>query len=519
MEPGKTMHGLTATPAGAPDRRLAGVAHQEGSMPATARARILGEALTFDDVLLVPRFSEVHPRDTSVVTRLTDRVTLNIPLISAAMDTVTESRMAIAIAREGGLGIIHKNMTIDRQVMEVDRVKRSESGMIMNPITLKSGSSLRDAHQLMSQFSISGVPIVDEGDRLVGIITNRDLQFETDLDQPIQEVMTRDSLITVPVGTSLDEAERILHRHRIEKLPVVDQDGKLRGLITVKDIFKRRAFPNACKDEHGRLRVGAAVGTSRSDVSRAEQLLAAGCDVLVIDTAHGHSAGVLGALANLRERFPDADIVAGNVGTGDGARALAERGASAVKVGIGPGSICTTRVVTGVGVPQLTAVMEAVEGVEGRVGVIADGGIRYSGDIVKAIAAGASAVMMGSLLAGTEESPGESFLLEGRRYKTVRGMGSLSAMEDGSADRYFQEGEGRKFVPEGIEGRVPYKGPASDVVFQLVGGLRSGMGYCGVADIQALQRDAAFVKITGGGLRESHPHDVAITREAPNYHL
>ena len=489
-------------------------------MTESGRARIQGEALTFDDVLLVPRYSEVHPRDTSVKTRLTERIELHIPLISAAMDTVTESRMAIAMAREGGIGIIHKNMPIDRQAAEVDRVKRSESGMIMNPITLSADASLRDAHQLMAQFSISGVPIVDEHDRLVGIITNRDLQFETELDQPIQTVMTREGLVTAPVGTSLAEAERILHRHRIEKLPVVDDDGTLRGLITVKDIFKRRAFPNACKDEHGRLRVGAAVGTSRRDLDRAEQLLAAGCDLLVIDTAHGHSEGVLKALATIRERFPDAEIMAGNVGSAEGARALAERGANAVKVGIGPGSICTTRVVTGVGVPQLTAIMDSVGGAGEGVAVVADGGIRYSGDIVKAIAAGAHAVMMGSLLAGTEESPGESFLLEGRRFKTVRGMGSLSAMEEGSADRYFQDqNEGRKFVPEGIEGRVPYKGPSGDVIYQLVGGLRSGMGYCGCADIGALRTEARFVTITGGGLRESHPHDVAITREAPNYHL
>jgi IMP dehydrogenase len=504
---------------GTADRRIAGVAHQGGRMTGSSRARIVGEGLTFDDVLLVPAYSAVHPRDTRVSTRLTERIELEIPLISAAMDTVTESRMAIAIAREGGIGIIHKNMAVDRQASEVDRVKRSESGMIMNPITLESGASLRDAHNLMSKFSISGVPIVDEDDRLVGIITNRDLQFETDLDQPIQHVMTQESLVTAPVGTSLEEAQRILHRHRIEKLPVVDQDGRLRGLITVKDIFKRRAFPNACKDEHGRLRVGAAVGTSRADIDRAEQLLAAGCDLLVIDTAHGHSEGVLSALATLRQRFPDADIMAGNVGTADGARALTERGASVVKVGIGPGSICTTRVVTGVGVPQLTAIMDAVDGADGRVSVVADGGIRYSGDIVKAIAAGAHAVMMGSLLAGTEESPGENFLLEGRRYKTVRGMGSLSAMEEGSADRYFQEGDGRKFVPEGIEGRVPYKGSAGEVVYQLVGGLRSGMGYCGTPDITTLRTEASFLKITGGGLRESHPHNVAITREAPNYHL
>ncbi len=436
------------------------------------------------------------------------------------MDTVTESRMAIAMAREGGIGIIHKNMPIDRQAAEVDRVKRSESGMILNPITLTPEARLRDATQLMSQFSISGVPIVDDDNRLLGIITNRDLQFETELDQPISDVMTREGLVTAPVGTSLEEAERILHRHRIEKLPVVDDRGTLRGLITVKDIFKRRNFPNACKDEHGRLRVGAAVGTSTSDMDRAGALLEAGVDLLVIDTAHGHSQGVLDALARTREKYPDAQIMAGNVATAEAAAALVERGADAVKVGVGPGSICTTRVVTGVGVPQLTAVMDSVAGADDAVPVVADGGIRYSGDIVKAISAGAHAVMMGSLLAGTEESPGESFLLEGRRYKTVRGMGSLSAMEEGSADRYFQEErEARKFVPEGIEARVPYKGPMADVIYQLVGGLRSGMGYCGVGDIQALRTESRFVTITGGGLRESHPHDVKITREAPNYHL
>ena len=483
--------------------------------------RFVGEGLTFDDVLLVPEYSEVHPRDTVVETWLTRKIRLSIPLISAAMDTVTESRMAIAMAREGGIGIIHKNMSIDRQVAEVDRVKRSESGMILNPITLTPDRPLRAALQLMERFSISGVPIVDEAGKLVGIITNRDLQFETELDRPIGEVMTREGLIVAPVGTSMEEAERILHEHRIEKLPVVDEQGKLRGLITVKDIFKRRKYPNACKDELGRLRVGAAIGATPEDLDRARELLAAGCDVLVIDTAHGHSAGVLRALEAVRERFPDAQIIAGNVATAEGARALVERGADAVKVGIGPGSICTTRVVTGVGVPQLTAVMEAVRGVEERVPVIADGGIRYSGDIVKAIAAGASAAMMGSLLAGTEESPGESFLLEGRRYKLVRGMGSLSAMEEGSADRYFQEEarSTRKFVPEGIEGRVPYKGPVSDVIFQLVGGLRSGMGYCGCRDIQSLRTKTRFVRITSGGLRESHPHNVTITREAPNYHL
>jgi IMP dehydrogenase len=489
-------------------------------MTDAGKERILGEALTFDDVLLQPRHSRVHPKDTDVATQLTRTIELRIPLISAAMDTVTESRMAIAMAREGGIGVIHKNMPIDRQAAEVDRVKRSESGMIMNPITLSPDAKLGDANQLMAQFSISGVPIVDADNRLVGIITNRDLQFETDLDKPVTDLMTGDGLVTAPVGTSLEEAERILHRHRIEKLPVVDDDGTLRGLITVKDIFKRRNFPNACKDEHGRLRVAAAMGTSRSDVDRAEALIEAGVDLLVIDTAHGHSQGVLDALEKVRTRFPEAQIMAGNVASAEGARALVERGADAVKVGVGPGSICTTRVVTGVGVPQLTAVMESVAGVDDAVPVVADGGIRYSGDIVKALSAGASAVMMGSLLAGTEESPGESFLLEGRRYKTVRGMGSLSAMEEGSADRYFQEErEARKFVPEGIEARVPYKGPMSDVIYQLVGGLRSGMGYCGVPDIPALRTETEFVQITGGGLRESHPHDVKITREAPNYHL
>ncbi len=489
-------------------------------MTDAGRERILGEALTFDDVLLQPRHSTVHPKDTSVATQLTTGIELRIPLISAAMDTVTESRMAIAMAREGGIGVVHKNMPIDRQAAEVDRVKRSESGMILNPITLSPDAKLGDANQLMAQFSISGVPIIDEDNRLVGIITNRDLQFETEMDKPVTDLMTREGLVTAPVGTSLAEAERILHEHRIEKLPVVDDDGVLRGLITVKDIFKRRNFPNACKDEHGRLRVAAAIGTSRADMDRTAALVEAGVDLLVIDTAHGHSQGVLDALERTRAAYPDAQIMAGNVASAEAARALVERGADAVKVGVGPGSICTTRVVTGVGVPQLTAIMESVAGVDGSVPVVADGGIRYSGDIVKALSAGASAVMMGSLLAGTEESPGESFLLEGRRYKTVRGMGSLSAMEEGSADRYFQEErEARKFVPEGIEARVPYKGPMSDVIYQLVGGLRSGMGYCGVADIPALRTETRFVKITGGGLRESHPHDVKITREAPNYHL
>jgi IMP dehydrogenase len=436
------------------------------------------------------------------------------------MDTVTESRMAIQMAREGGMGIIHKNMAPDRQADEVDRVKRSESGMILNPITLGADATLRDAHALMARFSISGVPIIEKDGTLVGIVTNRDLQFETNLDQPIKVVMTSQNLVTVPVGTTLEEAERVLHTHRIEKLPVVDGEGMLRGLITVKDIFKRRQYPNACKDEHGRLRVGAAIGASTTDLDRAQALLDAGADVLVVDTAHGHSEGVLQAVARTKERFPDAQLIAGNVGTAAAAKALVERGVDAVKVGVGPGSICTTRVVTGVGLPQLTAIMDAVDGVDGSVPIIADGGIRYSGDIVKALAAGAHSVMMGSMFAGTDESPGESFLLEGRRYKTVRGMGSLSAMEEGSADRYFQEGqEKRKLVPEGIEARVPYKGPVSDTLYQLVGGLRSGMGYVGAGSLDELRARGSFIRVTMGGLRESHPHDVTITREAPNYHL
>ncbi|HSJ08649.1 MAG TPA: IMP dehydrogenase [Longimicrobiales bacterium] len=509
---------MSATEHRAADGRIRSPDGRAG-VPDHMADRFLGEGLTFDDVLLVPAYSDVHPRDTDVGTQLTRRIRLTMPLVSAAMDTVTESRMAMQMAREGGLGIIHKNMTIERQAAEVDRVKRSESGMIMNPITLRSSGTLRDALKLMQQFSISGVPIVDDDGLLCGIITNRDLQFEHELDKPISVVMTKDRLVTAPVGTSLDEAERILHRERIEKLPVVDDAGRLHGLITVKDIFKRRQFPNAAKDGHGRLLVGAAIGTGPREMERAQALVDAGVDVLVIDTAHGHSAGVLDALERTRQQFPDTELIAGNVATATAARALMDRGADAVKVGIGPGSICTTRVVTGVGVPQLTAIMEAVRGVEDQIPVIADGGIRFSGDIVKALAAGAASVMMGSLLGGTEESPGESFLLEGRRFKTVRGMGSLSAMEQGSADRYFQEDSQRKFVPEGIEARVPYKGPVSDVLYQLVGGLRSGMGYCGVADLAALRRDVRFTRITSGGLRESHPHDVQITREAPNYHL
>jgi IMP dehydrogenase len=474
--------------------------------------------LTFDDVLLVPRHSTVHPRDVSTKSRLTRTIPLNIPLVSAAMDTVTEADMAIAMARAGGIGVLHKNMSIDRQAAEVDRVKRSESGMILNPITLGPERPLREAYGLMRRFKISGVPIVDGEGRLIGIITNRDLQFERNLDQPIRQAMTRENLVTAPVGTNLDEAERILAKHRIEKLPVVDDKGVLKGLITVKDIFKRREHPDANKDHHGRLRVAAAVGGTSDAVTRARSLVGAGVDVLVVDSAHGHSEGVLRTLDVLRETFPDVQLIAGNVATEAGARELIRRGADAIKVGIGPGSICTTRVVTGVGVPQVTALIEAVRGADG-VPVIADGGIKYSGDVVKAIAAGASSVMMGSMLAGTEESPGEAVLAEGRRFKMIRGMGSLSAMQDGSADRYFQEGEmmPTKMVPEGIEGRVPYKGPVADVLYQMVGGLRSGMGYCGVADVPALQCEVEMIRVTAAGLRESHPHDVTITREAPNY--
>jgi IMP dehydrogenase len=436
------------------------------------------------------------------------------------MDTVTESEMAIAMARAGGIGVLHKNMSIDRQAAEVDRVKRSESGMILNPITLAPNALLREAVALMKRFKISGVPIVDGDGKLVGIITNRDLQFERNLQRPIRDVMTAEGLVTAPIGTTLDEAEKILGENRIEKLPVVDASGGLKGLITVKDIHKRREFPDANKDHHGRLRVAAAIGAGGDFLDRAKALVGAGVDVLVIDTAHGHSEGVLGAVELVRQAFPDVELIAGNVATREGAESLAERGVDAVKVGVGPGSICTTRVVTGVGVPQLTAILEAVEG-SGDIPLIADGGIKYSGDIVKALAAGASSVMMGSMLAGTEESPGESFLLEGRRFKMIRGMGSLSAMQDGSADRYFQEGEMsvKKLVPEGIEGRVPYKGPVADVLFQMVGGLRSGMGYLGCSSIAELQHDSQFIRITTAGLRESHPHDVTVTREAPNYSL
>jgi IMP dehydrogenase len=493
---------------------------RSGEQPVNGASRVRSDvALTFDDVLLQPRHSVTHPKDVSTRSWFTRRIELNIPFISAAMDTVTESDMAIAMARAGGIGVLHKNMSIDRQAMQVDIVKRSESGVISNPYTLPDTATLREATNLMNRFRVSGIPIVDPDGRLVGILTNRDLQFERSLDRPVAEAMTK-NLVTAPQGTTLDEAERILAKHRVEKLPVVDGEHRLKGLITVKDIHKRRQFPGANKDEIGRLRVAAAIGAGGDFLTRAKALIDAGVDALVVDTAHGHADAVLGATAQVRDAFPDVQLIAGNVATREGARALVERGVDAVKVGVGPGSICTTRVVTGVGVPQLTAVFDAIEGA-GDVPVIADGGIKYSGDAVKALAAGASSVMMGSMLAGTEESPGEAFLLEGRRFKMVRGMGSLSAMQDGSADRYFQEGElsPKKLVPEGIEGRVPYKGPVGDVLFQMVGGLRSGMGYVGCATVDELRTNTEFVRITAAGLRESHPHDVQITREAPNYSL
>ena len=453
-------------------------------------------------------------------TRFARGVHLNIPLVSAAMDTVTGARMAIAMAREGGLGVIHKNLPIDEQAARVDRVKRSESGMIQNPYTLGPDRPIRDARRLMETRGVSGVPVVDGSGRVLGMITNRDLLFETDGSRPIAEVMTAEELVTAPAGTTLEDAEAIMGRHKIEKLPIVDGEGRLQGLVTVKDILKRRRFPRASKDERGRLVAAAAIGIGRETPERARALVDAGVDVLVVDTAHGHSESVLETVERVRASFPDAKIVAGNVATAEGARALVERGVDAVKVGIGPGSICTTRIIAGIGVPQLTAIMDCASVCrEADVPVIADGGIRYTGDIVKAIAAGADCVMMGSLFAGTEESPGETMLLEGRTFKVYRGMGSVGAMAEGSGDRYFQEQpvEGRKYVPEGIEGRVPYKGPVGETVFQMIGGLRQGMGYCGVADLAALRDDTEFIRVTVAGLIESHPHDVTITKEAPNY--
>ncbi|MBE7560514.1 IMP dehydrogenase [bacterium] len=481
--------------------------------------------LTFDDVLLVPQKSAVLPAEVDTSTILTRDIRLSIPICSAAMDTVTESDMAIALAREGGIGILHKNMSPEQQAREVDRVKRSESGMITDPITLGPDHTIAEAQALMRRYSISGVPIT-EGSRLVGILTNRDLRFEEDGNQRIRDLMTRDNLVTAPVGTTLEEAERILHKHRIEKLPVVDKDGNLKGLITVKDIEKRRRFPNACKDGMGRLRVGAALGIGPDRRERAKRLIEAGVDVLVLDSSHGHSAGVLAALEATKSEFSRVPVIAGNVATAEGTADLIAAGADAVKVGIGPGSICTTRVVTGAGVPQITAIYDcAREADKHGIPLVADGGIRFSGEITKAIAAGAHCVMLGGLLAGLEESPGEIVIFEGRQFKVYRGMGSIGAMEQGSADRYFQDGmdasrvRSSKFVPEGIEGRVPYKGSLSGTVYQLVGGLRSGMGLCGAPNIEHLRTRARFMRITLAGLRESHAHDVIITREAPNYRL
>lgn len=479
------------------------------------------EGLTFDDVLLVPAHSEVLPKEVDLSVNLTSKIKLNIPIISAGMDTVTESPMAIAMARQGGLGIIHKNMSIEEQAEQVEKVKRSENGVITNPFFLTPSHQVFDAEHLMGKYRISGVPIVNtmEDRKLVGIITNRDLRFVQDYSIKIDEVMTKENLITTPVGTTLEEAEKMLQKYKIEKLPIVDEEGLLTGLITIKDIEKVTEYPNAAKDEHGRLLVGAAVGVTSDVMMRIKKLVEAQVDVIVIDTAHGHSEGVLRQVKAIREAYPDLVIVAGNVATQEGTKALYEAGADVVKVGIGPGSICTTRVVAGVGVPQITAVYDcATEARRQGKTIIADGGIKYSGDIIKALAAGGHTVMLGSLLAGTTESPGETEIFQGRRFKVYRGMGSVAAMENGSKDRYFQE-NAKKLVPEGIEGRLPYKGPLADTVHQLLGGVRSGMGYCGTKDLQDLRENAQFVRMTGAGLKESHPHDVQITKEAPNYSL
>ncbi len=480
-------------------------------------SKIVKEGLTFDDVLLIPQASNVLPAQVDLKTTLSDKIHLNLPLVSAAMDTVTESRMAIAMAREGGMGIIHKNMSIEEQANHVDRVKRSEHGVITDPFFLYPDNLVKDAIALMERYRISGVPITTPDGKLVGILTNRDLRFESNYEQPISNVMTKEGLVTAPEGTSLDDAQKILGKHRIEKLPIVDEKGYLKGLITIKDIEKSIQYPNSARDENGRLLVGAAVGTAANTMERIAALIEARADMIVIDTAHGHSAGVLKKIEEIRAKFPDITLVAGNVATAAATEALIKSGADVVKVGIGPGSICTTRVVAGIGVPQLTAVMDCAEMAD-KLGrrIIADGGIKYSGDIVKALAAGGSAVMVGSLLAGTLESPGEVELYQGRSYKVYRGMGSLGAMAAGSNDRYFQEGQ-KKFVPEGVEGRVPYRGSVADVIYQMKGGLRAGMGYCGKPTIEALRTSSEFVRITGASLVESHPHDISISKEAPNY--
>lgn len=478
--------------------------------------KIIKEGLTFDDVLLIPQESNFLPREVNLTTRLTKKIKLNIPMMSAAMDTVTESNMAIAVAREGGMGIIHKNMTIDEQAAEVDKVKRSEHGVIVDPFSLSPEHTLNDAEELMHKYKISGVPIT-EGERLVGILTNRDLKFETDYTKKIKECMTKENLVTAPVGTTLDDAKDILRRNKIEKLPIVDDNFNLKGLITIKDIEKAIQYPNSARDENGRLLVGAALGVTADVLERAEKLVKSKVDAVVLDSAHGHSMNIANCLRKVKDAFPDLQVIAGNIATAEAAEFLIKAGADAVKVGIGPGSICTTRVVAGIGVPQITAICDVAEvAAKYDIPVIADGGIKYSGDLVKAIAAGADVIMMGSVLAGCEESPGDTEIYQGRQFKVYRGMGSLGAMNDGSKDRYFQEGA-KKLVPEGVEGRVPYKGAVSDTIFQMLGGLRSGMGYCGTKSIPELKKNGKFVRITGAGLKESHPHDVNITKESPNY--
>lgn len=485
------------------------------------KEKISFEGITFDDILLVPSKSAVLPKEVDITTKLTNEITLNIPFISAAMDTVTESQMAIAMAAQGGIGFIHKNMSIEKQAEEVDKVKRSESGMIVNPITLTPEKTIRQAEELMSKYHISGIPVVDEKNKLVGILTNRDLRFEVNKDLPVYELMTKENLITAPLGTTLDEAQKILHKHRIEKLPVVDKKGIIKGLITYKDILKKKKFPNASKDDLGRLRVGAAVGVSKDTIERVEALINANVDVITIDTAHGHSEGVIKTIKIIRKKFPHLQLIAGNIVTKEAAIELYKAGVNSVKVGIGAGSICTTRVVAGVGVPQISAVLEVAQALKGKIPVISDGGVKQTGDVAKAIAAGADTVMMGGMLAGCEESPGEKVLFEGRSFKVYRGMGSLGAMKQGSSDRYFQDVEEdiKKLVPEGIEGRVPYKGLLADTIYQFIGGLRAAMGYCGSKNIYEFQTKTKFVKISNAGLRESHPHDILITEEAPNYQI
>ncbi len=482
-------------------------------------AKFIFEALTYDDVLLVPAYSEVLPRETDTTTHLTSNIKLNIPVLSAAMDTVTESALAIGMALEGGIGFIHKNMSIEAQADQVRKVKRSQSGLILDPITLRINSTVRDAEKIMREFKIGGIPVIDGNGKLVGIITNRDLRFQKDMSIPIEKIMTKENLITAPEGITLEKAEILLQSYKIEKLPIVDKKGKLTGLVTYKDILKKKNKPNACQDKFGRLRVGAAVGVTHDIMNRIEALKLAGVDVISIDTAHGHSIYVIEAARNVKKKFPEMELIVGNIATGEAAKALAKAGADAIKVGVGPGSICTTRVVAGVGLPQLSAVYEAAKAIKGSgVKIIADGGIRFSGDIVKALAAGADSIMIGSLLAGTDEAPGEMIIYEGRKFKSYRGMGSIEAMDDGSKDRYFQDAEEdlKKLVPEGISGRVPFKGLVSEVLYQLVGGLKAGMGYCGAKNIEKLKQ-AKFVKITVAGVTESHPHDITITREAPNY--